>query len=557
MLHLLVSANLAKPKATLAKAKAVKSLPLADDYVTAKEFMKDKMLYKMNRADEALAAWKLKKDGTHDKSLKYHAENVPNSLTMQCPTNFQPCQGSHHNDHACCATETRNLFSECPTLSDYYDQKCWVPTKYQERCPENYELRNGKCYRHEISKPSVLCPEGFNKIGDTFICSKSEQIVEENCLPPAFRDGADCIREEFDPPTCPPGYALQADGLQCKREYSAPCDMKVPHTKEQLHAQSYGAYGQKGKRFLREVPNARDPTYARDFSSSYNKDKSYGHTFDKQVNPNWDNGGYQYGVSKHLSIDKSHSHSKDFSKDGHYHKSVPASFIEHGHYPNTFDPMERKEKVHSTAQKERTEYKLAEQADADLRYFQRMNLKHISMAADLEADKQASIRATIQAEHDKDMRIAQEAYDRTGGKATDNKVYKKVVKATCLYEDYTAAMINTRRVVDQERSISTTNEILKADASIVCPAGFIFNDKKSECLLFNEKPLTRICDGVVVMTKCMKEVPAITFCERPWIQDGDQCHRPIYAPGLYTWMRDHQCFGDEKYCKALYQYIKH
>lgn len=509
MFTLLVTATTAqRNKLSLQAKKEAELMKLANypapmnDYVSAKEFTKGKKAYKMNKADETLAAWSLKADSEHNKKLKYNVDNVEDSLLVTCPTGFELCDGFngdqavYKHEHACCALDTRDKFEKCPSGSHFYEDQCWIPSKYDHTCPESHTRNGDKCIRYETTEPDELCPTDFKKKRDKYhkgksICENETEVTEKICPESSFKDGDLCVVEIEEKPKCPRNYELEVveQKYVCRREYVAACDMHVPHTKEQL---------------LAEKPNYKSKLRKLQSSSPFSFDK---------------------GFSLNANVTK---------EDGKKYK-------------NEFDDF--KQSAHADAHKEHTMIK---------KYYD-----HIEKEAAFEKNMQKELHVELEKNMKDDLHYAEKALMALPKEEREKyeKLYSKIVKATCTYEDFAPVIRDVRRQV-VEPTFETRMEVMKAPVTVVCPYGFARNKVTGECILFNEVPIKKNCLGVVVLGKCLEATPLVSYCEKPWIprktESGDlECIRTVFAPGLYTWLRDHTCFGDAKYCSALHRYIEH
>jgi len=524
------------------------------DHVSAKEFILNHKIYKKNRADEVLEAWKLKDDVSH-KTLKFSNENIEGSLILECPSGFSQCPPSLSHEHACCAMESRSLFYVCPDKAKFFDDKCWVHAKKQHRCPVGYDLKDGNCYKGASVSPSILCPTGFERLtNNSLICTRIETIVDERCIEPAYHFEGKCVMEERSAPSCPTGYDLDIDGITCRREYTAPCDMKVPLSKEVVHNNKFG-----------EKAHASHSGHLRrlaDHSYSYHGDKadhSYSYHGDKEMK---------------MSIDKSKDHSKYYHYD--YQGVVPFTQYEE----NMVDPFtitkslsldDKAQKLYKKAdelmaksQKELTHTKegmsydeYAKLLELKIKKFEEIEKKYAKLDKVHDKEVKDKYEKEVHDEYIKDMELAKKAIlalDKDKDHKDKNHTIKKMVKATCIYEDVRESETEIRLVEVSERDIRTKDHTIQAEASVICPPTFLFDRKDGICKFYAEEKASEHCDGIFVEKQCMEEVIPNSYCEKPWVQSGDQCVRQIFAPGLYTWVRDFQCFGNSKYCGALYQY---
>lgn len=431
--------------ATIAQRKKKNDVKLAtNDYVSAKEFIKGKIQYKMNKADETLAAWKTAHDADN-KKLEYNVENA-GDLLLTCPTGFAPCNGFqgesavYKHEHACCALDVVERSEKCPLSSHFYEDKCWVPAKYAHSCPTGYESKSEKCIKHLTAKPDELCPSGYEQVknfqdGEVH-CESTQEVKETICDYPAIRDGDQCVEEVAEKPRCPAGYDLvlsQYGQNICRREYTASCDMHVPDSHK---------------------PNLRKLGMVEDYYKHMEHEKKH---------------------AAKVTIANEKANEKAMAKDFHYAEKALQAMPKH----------------------EKEQY---------------------------------------------------------------NKLLSKVVKATCRYEEFAQVIQDYSRQIVESR-VETRIEVSRAQSVTICPVGYALNSLKGECILFKEKPMRKQCTGIVVLGKCMQTVPTEKYCEAPWvsrsIDNGRdiECIRTVFAPGLYTWSRDHTCFGNAKYCTALNRYI--
>merc|ERR1712098_977687 len=103
-----------------------------------------------------------------------------------------------------------------------------------------------------------------------------------------------------------------------------------------------------------------------------------------------------------------------------------------------------------------------------------------------------------------------------------------------------------------ERDFTETLHTLEVSASILCPPTFVYHKREGLCKFYKKEAPSVHCSGINVNNKCLIEVLPDTYCEKPWVQDGNVCAMTVYAPGLYTWVMDFHCFGSADYCEEVY-----
>jgi len=178
--------------------------------------------------------------GHKDIELTNNAEEFDICCSEECigEAGYTDCEGELKGRY-CCQTQQIALLEKCPKGSIYYQDKCWVESKFEYVCLEKgFYPQDGKCIKHEeepavISCPSTTLPDGPDfqptDVDGKIVCKADGKGTVEVCE--GYWLNGDCY-EDVDEPTCPnDDYTKvgEGDNVYCELTWKGECTIKVPN----------------------------------------------------------------------------------------------------------------------------------------------------------------------------------------------------------------------------------------------------------------------------------------------------------------------------------------